>query len=173
MLSVPVALFLFATCNKESVEEQQQKNIETYLTNHHYPISEEGGVYYAQLDAPFCDTAIIGVDTIITCWQVEKGGTVQVEYVAYIVNGSNIGSVYATSLNDVAVQNSMEPVKIAPFVVGKGEVIDGLDKGVQRMSYGEHGLLMFPFTQGYGKLQVGMVPSESALAFEVWIVGLQ
>jgi FKBP-type peptidyl-prolyl cis-trans isomerase len=81
--------------------------------------------------------------------------------------------MYATSLENEAAKYGMVPVPLEPFVVGEGKVIAGLDKGLQRMSQGEHGLLIFPFTQGYGKHQVGVVPPESALAFEVWIIDVQ
>jgi FKBP-type peptidyl-prolyl cis-trans isomerase len=41
------------------------------------------------------------------------------------------------------------------------------------MALGEQAWLLFPFTLGYGKEYVGLVPSQSALAFNVFVVKVE
>lgn len=53
------------------------------------------------------------------------------------------------------------------FNLGKGEVIEGWDKGVVGMKVGEIRRLTIPAEMGYGANAVGSIPANSTLIFEV------
>lgn len=59
-----------------------------------------------------------------------------------------------------------------PFVfqIGAGQVIQGWDVGLLSMKVGEKRLLTIPPELGYGSMQVGDIPPNSTLIFEVEMI---
>ena len=49
-------------------------------------------------------------------------------------------------------------------------MIDGLDKGIQNFYIGDIGLLIIPSKLGYGDKEVGKIPANSVLIFEIEIL---
>jgi FKBP-type peptidyl-prolyl cis-trans isomerase len=98
---------------------------------------------------------------------------VTIVYEAMVVGGA----LFATSIDSIARQNGLEPYPSTgdglQVEVGSGKLIAGLDRGLQRMALGEQASLLFPFTLGYGKEYVGLVPPQSALRFDVLVIEIQ
>ena len=85
------------------------------------------------------------------------GSTVDVHYVGKLLDGSEFDSSRARR----------EPIS---FVLGKGRVIAGLDRGVQTMRVGEKAILTIAPEFGYGSKQFGTIPPDSTLVFELEVL---
>lgn len=83
----------------------------------------------------------------------QAGDTITVNYTGKLQNGT----VFDTSVGK------------QPFVftLGAGQVIPGWDQGLQGMKVGGKRLLIIPANLAYGSQQVGPIPANSTLIFEV------
>ncbi|PSR79249.1 hypothetical protein PHLCEN_2v7107 [Hermanssonia centrifuga] len=60
------------------------------------------------------------------------------------------------------------------YVMGVGQVIRGWDEGLQGMCLNEKRILTIPSTMAYGSRGFGsVIPANSALVFDVELVGLE
>ncbi len=59
------------------------------------------------------------------------------------------------------------------FQYGTGNVILGWDQGLQNMKVGEKRKIVVPQSYGYGDSQVGPIPPNSTLLFEVELLAIQ
>ena len=84
---------------------------------------------------------------------VKAGDTISIHYSGKLTNGREF-------------DNSYERNQSLSFVVGKKQVIDGLDKGIQHFYYGDKGILIIPSRLGYSDKEVGKIPPNSVLVFE-------
>lgn len=82
------------------------------------------------------------------------GNTVTINYTAGFIDGSVFDSTI----------ERQQPFR---FVLGKEEVIEGLDEGVATMNVGDHCILVIPFRLAYGEEKSGIIPPYSTLVFEV------
>lgn len=82
------------------------------------------------------------------------GKTVKVHYTGTFENGSKFDSS----------KDHGEPFS---FKLGAGQVIKGWDQGVAGMKVGGVRKLVIPPSLGYGSRQVGPIPANSTLLFEV------
>ena len=59
------------------------------------------------------------------------------------------------------------------FTVGGGEVIRGLNDGIQRMTTGERATITMSSSLAYGYSGVpGLIPANADLVFEVWLISV-
>ena len=146
-----------ASCQKDEKEDRQRKSLEDYITRTlHAPIDEQDGVYFVLVDTSAITPPV---------W-VERGDRVEFIYLAWSLGGA----VFATNDDALAEVHGLVPTPTSEVRVGSGALISGLDRGLQRMALGDHGLILFPFTLGYGAEEhVGLVKPESALIFEVLV----
>ena len=147
---------IFTSCQKDEKEDRQRKAIEDYITKTlRAPIDEQDGVYFVLLDT----------SPVTPMVRVEPNDVVEFFYQAWSLGGA----IFATNDDSLAVRYGLSPTLIGEVQVGSGALISGLDKGLQRMTLGDHGLILFPFSLGYGEEYVGLVKPESALIFEVQV----
>ncbi|MDR3365488.1 MAG: FKBP-type peptidyl-prolyl cis-trans isomerase [Prevotellaceae bacterium] len=150
------------SCKEDDTEEKQRKDIERYITGTlKATVDEKDGVYYVP----------ISVDSSPERVAVEPGDMVTLVYEARTLSGA----LFAASASDdsTAIKNGLEPLPAEGLEVGSGKLIAGLDRGLLRMAKGEQAMLLFPFTLGYGKEHVGLVPSQSALVFNVLVTNVE
>ncbi|NCN09220.1 MAG: FKBP-type peptidyl-prolyl cis-trans isomerase [Leptospira sp.] len=83
-----------------------------------------------------------------------KGTQVTVHYVGKLENGTKFDS-------------SRDRGTPFTFILGEGQVIQGWDKGVLKMREGGIRKLVIPPSLGYGARNVGSIPANSVLHFEV------
>jgi FKBP-type peptidyl-prolyl cis-trans isomerase len=88
---------------------------------------------------------------------IVAGDSVEIHYVGKLVNGFEF-------------DNSYNRKQTLSFVVGKKQVIEGLDKGICDFHVGDKGILIIPSRLAYGDREVGKIPSNSVLIFELEIV---
>ena len=109
---------------------------------------------------PSTSNAAGGVSDIATTRAVKAGDSVSVHYVGTLVNGTKFDS-------------SIDRGEPITFVVGAGQLIKGFDDGVVGMKVGEKKKLTISPEMGYGSQQVGPIPPNSTLIFEVEIVSIK
>lgn len=159
-----LVLALTSSCKDDDTEAKQRESIERYITGSlQAAVDERDGVYYVPLRVDSSDERVA----------VRPGDVATLEYEAMALGGA----LFATSIDSIARQNGLEPYPRTgnglQVEVGSGKLIAGLDRGLQRMALGEQALLLFPFTLGYGKEYVGLVPPQSALIFNVLVTKIQ
>ena len=85
--------------------------------------------------------------------EAESGQTVTVNYTGTLENGEQFDTSYGRA-----------PF---PFPLGAGRVIKGWDEGVAGMKVGGKRKLVIPPELGYGSRNMGPIPANSTLIFEV------
>ena len=76
-------------------------------------------------------------------------------------------------MNGKKVDSSRDRGKPFQFIVGKGEVIEGWDKGLLKMSVGERSKLTVPPDMGYGGTSIPGIPANSTLLFDVELLKVE
>jgi len=89
-----------------------------------------------------------------------KGDTVIVHYTGWLTNGEKFDSS----------KDRNEPFS---FTLGVGQVIKGWDEGFAGMKEGGQRKLTIPPEMGYGQRNVGPIPANSTLIFEVELIRVE
>lgn len=91
------------------------------------------------------------------------------------VNGKKITVNYTGTLtNGTKFDSSLNPGRTSfTFNLGAGEVIQGWDKGFSGMKVGGKRKLTIPPSLGYGSQDMGSIPPNSTLIFEVELLGVE
>jgi peptidylprolyl isomerase len=72
--------------------------------------------------------------------------------------------------NDTIFDSSYKRGQPLPFILGKGMVIKGWEEGISLMNEGAAATLIIPPEIGYGPRQMGSIPANSTLIFDVELV---
>lgn len=88
---------------------------------------------------------------------VRSGDTVTVHYRGKLTNGTEFDSSYKRS----------EPFT---FVVGQNSVIQGWEQGILGMRVGGKRTLVIPPKLGYGSVDMGVIPPNSTLIFDIELI---
>lgn len=91
---------------------------------------------------------------------VKAGDTISVHYIGALAGGGIFDSSYDRG----------QPIS---FVVGAGQLIKGFDQGVVGMQVGGKRKITIPPELGYGTEQIGPIPPNSTLVFEVELVSVK
>lgn len=188
------ALALCASCNEEGdVFTTQQSNIVKYLTSTRRLIAEEEIGNVIEDNPPFYSTfgryAFRHIPNFYEQgrdeWSViEHGDRVEIEFNAYVFEGSepSINSVYWSNIPTTI--SKIESSKTNPyvdldwaetplsFVVGKGEVIKGLDEALVGCHDQDSVQIYMTYTMAYDKQVVGTVPKRASVAWYMKIVNV-
>ncbi|KAK9469750.1 hypothetical protein V1512DRAFT_256934 [Lipomyces arxii] len=89
----------------------------------------------------------------------KKGDLIYVHYTGFLEDGYK----FDTSLDKGS------PLR---FTLGRGQVIQGWDRGLLGMCIGEHRKLTVPASLGYGDRDMGDIPAGSTLIFETELVSI-
>jgi FKBP-type peptidyl-prolyl cis-trans isomerase FkpA len=92
--------------------------------------------------------------------KAEPGKTVTVQYTGKLLDGT----IFDTSIGRT------EPFS---FPLGKNKVIRGWEEGIAKMNKGGKAVLLIPSKLAYGPSNVGKIPANSILIFEVELVDVQ
>ncbi len=86
--------------------------------------------------------------------ETKNGDALTVNYVGTLENGTKFDS-------------SIDRNQPFSFTLGAGQVIQGWDQGLIGMKVGEKRKLTIPASLGYGDRNIGAIPANSTLIFEV------
>ncbi len=87
-------------------------------------------------------------------------------------NGDMVTVTYTGKLKDGTIFDSTTGKPPFTFGLGAGQVIAGWEQGIQGMRVGGKRLLIIPATLAYGDRQMGPIPPNSTLIFEVGLVSV-
>jgi FKBP-type peptidyl-prolyl cis-trans isomerase FkpA len=87
----------------------------------------------------------------------EVGDNLKMHYTGFLIDGTKFDS-------------SLDRGQTFNFTLGGGQVIRGWDEGLVGMKVGEKRKLTIPPALGYGAQNVGPIPADSTLIFEVELV---
>ena len=111
-------------------------------------------------DSPTAPSSLVIEDIVVgTGATAATGDTLTVHYVGRLQNGSQFESSY--DLN-----------RPYTFRVGAGQVIAGWDQGIPGMKVGGKRRLTIPPSLAYGNQQVGSIPPNSTLVFDVELLSI-
>ncbi|MDO4790035.1 MAG: FKBP-type peptidyl-prolyl cis-trans isomerase [Porphyromonas sp.] len=180
LLLTVLAMFLFAACETSTTQEIQtenQKKSEEYVEkiskdpSYHaipFPFTTYP-VYYKQRKAPK-----------IKDKKPKQNSFVSVRYVGKLVDGTifdNPGyleDVMNVDPDYVPTQKPsfMEIMAVRPNMQVEGSVIMGMQVALQYMAVGEKGTVVIPWQLAYGDRAISVIPSRSALIFEIELVDI-
>lgn len=139
-LAMAALLMLSANqCQENQAESEQQVNNETQTDMSTQAVSD--GLQIEEV-------------TLGTGAEAVAGKDVEVHYTGTLTNGQKFDS-------------SVDRGEPFTFALGAGQVIQGWDKGVAGMKEGGKRKLTIPPELAYGNRQVGPIPANSTLIFEV------
>ena len=136
----------YANANKDVYQkriDEENSLINRFLINMNYPLKKtDSGLHILTINKG------VGKKPSVGC-------TVKIDYTAAFIDGSVFDSTLERS----------EPFS---FVIGKKEVIVGLEEAVMNMQVGDHCLVIIPFRLAYGDQKYGnVIPPFSTLVFEI------
>jgi FKBP-type peptidyl-prolyl cis-trans isomerase len=86
--------------------------------------------------------------------EAKPGETLKVRYTGWLSNGQKFDS------------------GVFSFVLGRQQVIEGWDQGLEGMRVGGRRKLVIPPELGYGSRDMGQIPPNSTLVFDVELLGI-
>ncbi len=167
---------IFASCNseKESVETQQIIDIEEYLSTQEIVYENINGVYRSFRTVALESDS--GGDTSTEVLTLEPGDSIYIKYVAYIFNSAP-AAIFDTNVESIALQLGFTAAdkSFAPLEIEYGvtPLIRGLEYGLSGLEEGDMISLFMPFNLAYGEKEIGVLPAESAINFEIDVIRIK
>ncbi len=141
-------LFCLNACKKESQNSIDQGLITDYLSNNNLTPTDttDAGAYVVVED--------IGAGSLYP----QSYGTVLVDYEGSLLDGHVFDSSY-------------ERGEAAQFILC--DVLAGFSEGVQTVTKGGKAKIILPSALGYGNIQIGSIPANSVLIFDIHLLELE
>ena len=147
-----VALLTVLACQSEVREANinQDKYIDDYISSHYAEstVYRNGGA-----------VRIVLVDTLKGVPVIEAGDSVYLFYAGYTFGQKGPETQFV--------------LDSAMIRFGSGDLVRGLEKGLEGARLGEESLIIFSADDGYGSQAVGLVPENSALLFDVGVAWIK
>jgi FKBP-type peptidyl-prolyl cis-trans isomerase FkpA len=148
---------------KAEVEAQKQLVLDTKL------IQE-----YAQKKGLKTTVTPSGLHYIIqklgTGLKPQTGDTVKVNYTGMLLDGKIFDTSNEQKAKESQTYNAQRKYEPLAFPVGVSAVIQGWDEGLTLLPKGSKALLLIPSKLGYGSQDMGVIPANSVMIFEVELV---
>jgi len=119
------------------------------------PVIQESGSQTQEINKLMQEDLTVGTGA-----EAKSGDTVSVHYVGTLLDGTKFDSS----------RDRGEPFE---FTLGAGQVIKGWDQGVAGMKVGGKRKLTIPPELGYGDRDLGKIPPNSTLVFEVELLEIK
>lgn len=157
---LPGLLSIIVACGitKKPISTTKNNNSSTTL-----PVSKDNPIQ--RMKGPDTTTTSSGLRYII---YKHKGGSVRPK------NGDKVSVHYRGKLEDgTEFDNSFKRGEPLEFQLGMGRVIKGWDEGIALLAEGDSALLIIPPSLGYGNREIGSIPANATLYFEVELVKIK
>jgi FKBP-type peptidyl-prolyl cis-trans isomerase len=148
LLTAAVAATL-AGCNQAADQGGSSQQVDTAAISTDAKVTTKTGLKYTVLKEGAANAPA-----------AKAGDNVSVHYTGWLTNGSKFDS-------------SVDRNQPFEFPLGQGRVIPGWDEGVAGMKVGEKRKLVIPPELGYGSRDMGQIPPNSTLVFEVELLGIK
>ena len=183
---------LSISCNNDAdtVLASQQKAIENYLTGSHNPRLIEENAESMEDQPQFYTHWALNVFRYIATYYdegrdskpaISKGTTFDIKYSAYTFKSSKpkLDDLFATNdqakidelyrgYDDETILSS-DPMRIT---LGNGDLVSGLERALEGCREGDKIEVYLTYEAAYGKKYIGMVPSKSAVMWEIEILDI-
>lgn len=171
LLVIPILCFFLIACGPVLIENKQQKDKASELANSMITYNQKFAEYEAQLIEDYIKRHRLRMDISGTGLRykiinsergrlIKKGQRVELSYRMYLLTGDLIDEVSPT-----------DPLK---FIVGRGEVIAGLEEIIPKLSVGGKAKIIVPSHLAYGATGVaGKVPPRASLVYDIEIIDVQ
>jgi len=175
LIALPILSLMFFSCTSEA-DDSISANQETYIESITSSLLSTYDEAYAVNNNGSTRVVISpgSGDSLSTT------GMVAFYYAAYYLTTSSISSsnMFYTNSEDIAESVSWSVSDSTIFQVyttkaDNEELVEGLRNGLLGVKSGEECYIMFSAKYGYGKHQNGTIPANSALAYHVWVEGVQ
>ena len=108
---------------------------------------------------------------------LEPDGSVSFYYAGYTFSGSiNKQSLFVTNHQETAESSNLaltDPdYELYEINLAETELIEGLKNGIIGVRAGERCDILFSGKYAFGNNNFGIIPANSALAFQIWVVGV-
>jgi len=100
----------------------------------------------------------------------QNGQMVKVNYTGKLLNGKVFDTNIEADARAAGIYNPNRPYKPFEFRLGAGQVIRGWDEGIAQLSLGSKATLIIPSNMAYGPEDMGIIPPNSILIFDVELV---
>lgn len=171
VISFVLILVLAASCGKSqlaSTYDTQEKNIESIVST---LVSRNDSATVDRIKDAVRVTVAYGDGPAL-----EKGGAVAFYYAGYYISGSSLSSsnVFATNYETFAKSIKWSVTDSTAFDIktvrlSSDELVEGLRDGMEGVKGGDECYVLFNGKYGFGKKKIANVPSNSALAYHIWI----
>ena len=109
--------------------------------------------------------------------KLKMGGTVSFYYAGYTFStGKSTSNLFTTNHEETATAAKWNLTDaeygLLTLKLDSEELIQGLADGLYGVQSGEHCEILFSGKYAYGKKPFGIVPSNSAVLFEIWVEGV-
>lgn len=109
--------------------------------------------------------------------ELGPNGNVSFYYAGYTFNGSkSYSNMFATNREQTATDAKWEVTdgsyELFEMNMADDELIEGLKNGLMGVKSGEECQILFSGKYGFGKKPFGIIPANSALLYEIWVVAV-
>ncbi len=157
-LAVVAAFFIFANPFTTVTNQTNSSGLKNAL------LSDNAGATTGQTAA--ATQLVVQDESVGTGATAAVGDTLTVNYTGRLQDGT----VFDTSIGKPPTPGCSQGFC---FVLGTGQVIPGWDQGLAGMKVGGKRLLIIPASLAYGSRQVGPIPPNSTLVFEIDLLSVK
>lgn len=166
-----VLLVFAASCGKKQMEttyDRQESNIEAIV----------GSLTKSNPDATTeYNNGTVKVTVVHGDGEaLEEGGAVSFYYAGFFISSSNLSNsnLFATNYDTFANSAGWAVTDSSTFTIstvklGEDNLVEGLRNGLIGVKGGDECYVMFSGKHGFGKKKITSIPSNSALAYRLWI----
>ena len=178
ILATALACMATASCVKEQLEvtyNKQEDQIDSYISKNMAIKNEEGGTDTLRVVRNGGSNRLVKVEG--TGEELRADGHVGFYYAGYTFNGSiDKKGLFVTNHQATAESSGFvltDPdYSLYEINLGETELIEGLRDGLIGVRAGERCDILFSGKYAFGNSVFGTIPANSALAFQIWVVGV-
>ena len=174
---VLAAILSAAACTKEKREatyNSQEEKIDKYIAGNMYK-TVEGKTDTLRVEYNGGTSRLVLKEGIGE--ELKADGTVSFYYAGYTFNGSKSSSnMFITNHKETAEDSHWDlsdpSYEVMTVKMADTDLIPGLKEGLIGVKSMEQCQILFSGKYGFGEKPFGIIPAESALMFEIWVVAV-